>query len=31
MKEADIRGERFSDAKKDLLNNGDLFTLRSLN
>jgi 5-methyltetrahydrofolate--homocysteine methyltransferase len=27
MKEADIRGERFSDAKKDLLNNGDLFTL----
>lgn len=27
MKEADIRGERFKDAKKDLLNNGDLFTL----
>jgi 5-methyltetrahydrofolate--homocysteine methyltransferase len=27
MKEADIRGERFRDAKKDLLNNGDLFTL----
>ena len=27
MKEADIRGERFNDAKKDLLNNGDLFTL----
>src|SRR5579863_5047473 len=27
MKEADIRGERFVDAKKDLLNNGDLFTL----
>ena len=27
MKEADIRGERFTDAKKDLLNNGDLFTL----
>jgi 5-methyltetrahydrofolate--homocysteine methyltransferase len=27
MKEADIRGERFADAKKDLLNNGDLFTL----
>jgi len=25
--EADIRGERFRDAKKDLLNNGDLFTL----
>src|SRR5208337_1846792 len=25
--EADIRGERFADAKKDLLNNGDLFTL----
>ena len=24
MKEADIRGERFKDAKKDLLNNGDL-------
>ncbi len=27
MKEADIRGERFKDAKKDLLNNGDIFTL----
>ncbi len=27
MKEADIRGERFRDAKKDLLNNGDLFSL----
>src|SRR5215469_16464304 len=27
MKELDIRGERFKDAKKDLLNNGDLFTL----
>jgi len=27
MTEADIRGERFRDAKKDLLNNGDLFTL----
>ncbi len=27
MKEADIRGQRFKDAKKDLLNNGDLFTL----
>jgi 5-methyltetrahydrofolate--homocysteine methyltransferase len=27
MKEADIRGERFKDARKDLLNNGDLFTL----
>ncbi len=27
MKEADIRGERFKDAKKGLLNNGDLFTL----
>jgi 5-methyltetrahydrofolate--homocysteine methyltransferase len=27
MTEADIRGERFSDAKKDLLNNGDLFSL----
>jgi 5-methyltetrahydrofolate--homocysteine methyltransferase len=27
MKEADMRGERFCDAKKDLLNNGDLFTL----
>jgi 5-methyltetrahydrofolate--homocysteine methyltransferase len=27
MTEADIRGERFQDAAKDLLNNGDLFTL----
>jgi 5-methyltetrahydrofolate--homocysteine methyltransferase len=27
MKEADIRGERFKGATKDLLNNGDLFTL----
>jgi 5-methyltetrahydrofolate--homocysteine methyltransferase len=27
MKEADMRGKRFKDAKKDLLNNGDLFTL----
>ncbi|WP_437971144.1 methionine synthase [Sorangium sp. So ce260] len=27
MKEADIRSKRFADAKKDLLNNGDLFTL----
>lgn len=27
MKEADIRGERFKDAKKDLLNNGDMFSL----
>jgi 5-methyltetrahydrofolate--homocysteine methyltransferase len=27
MKEADMRGERFKDAKKDLLNNGDLFTV----
>ena len=27
MKEADIRGARFADAKKDLLNNGDLFSL----
>jgi 5-methyltetrahydrofolate--homocysteine methyltransferase len=27
MKEADIRGERFRDAEKDLLNNGDLFSL----
>jgi 5-methyltetrahydrofolate--homocysteine methyltransferase len=27
MKEADIRAERFRDAEKDLLNNGDLFTL----
>jgi 5-methyltetrahydrofolate--homocysteine methyltransferase len=27
MREADIRGERFKDANKDLLNNGDLFSL----
>ncbi|MBV8779942.1 MAG: homocysteine S-methyltransferase family protein [Phycisphaerae bacterium] len=27
MKEKDIRGERFADATKDLLNNGDLFSL----
>ena len=27
MKEADIRGERFRNSKKDLLNNGDLFSL----
>src|SRR5579875_2059509 len=27
MTEADIRGERFRNAKKDLLNNGDLFSL----
>ena len=27
MKEADIRGDRFKDAPKSLLNNGDLFTL----
>jgi 5-methyltetrahydrofolate--homocysteine methyltransferase len=27
MKEADIRGERFRDSTKDLLNNGDLFSL----
>lgn len=27
MKEADIRGNRFKDATKDLLNNGDLFSL----
>jgi 5-methyltetrahydrofolate--homocysteine methyltransferase len=27
MTEADIRGERFKDATKDLRNNGDLFTL----
>jgi 5-methyltetrahydrofolate--homocysteine methyltransferase len=27
MTEADIRGERFRDAKKDLLNNGDMFSL----
>src|ERR1700693_2105251 len=27
MTEADIRGDRFKDATKDLLNNGDLFSL----
>ena len=27
MKEADLRGERFKDAPKSVLNNGDLFTL----
>src|ERR1700748_1792138 len=27
MREADIRGERFKDARKALLNNGDLFSL----
>src|SRR5277367_4379438 len=27
MKEADIRAARFAGAKKDLLNNGDLFSL----
>src|ERR1700689_1566511 len=27
MTEADIRGERFKGSKKDLLNNGDLFSL----
>jgi 5-methyltetrahydrofolate--homocysteine methyltransferase len=27
MKEADIRGDRFAHSKKDLLNNGDLFSL----
>ena len=27
MKESDIRGKRFKNAKKSLLNNGDLFTL----
>jgi 5-methyltetrahydrofolate--homocysteine methyltransferase len=27
MKEADIRGTRFADSKKDLLNNGDLFSI----
>jgi 5-methyltetrahydrofolate--homocysteine methyltransferase len=27
MKEADIRAERFKDSKKDLLNNGDIFSL----
>src|SRR6201994_2844011 len=27
MTEADIRGERFKDSNKDLLNNGDIFSL----
>ena len=27
MKEADIRGDRFKDSKKDLLNNSDIFSL----
>jgi 5-methyltetrahydrofolate--homocysteine methyltransferase len=27
MTEADIRGQRFADSKKDLLNNGDIFSL----
>lgn len=27
MTEADIRSHRFKDSKKDLLNNGDLFSL----
>src|ERR1700759_5872167 len=27
MKEADIRGDRFKDSTKSLLNNGDLFSL----
>src|SRR5580658_7552794 len=27
MTEADIRGDRFQDSRKDLLNNGDLFSL----
>src|SRR3954452_12293139 len=27
MTEADIRGERFKNSRKDLLNNGDLFSL----
>ncbi|MBL8222542.1 MAG: homocysteine S-methyltransferase family protein, partial [Bryobacterales bacterium] len=27
MTESDIRGERFKDSKKDLLNNGDLFSI----
>src|SRR6187549_2893647 len=27
MTEADIRGQRFADSRKDLLNNGDLFSL----
>ncbi|WP_394825561.1 methionine synthase [Pendulispora albinea] len=31
MKEADIRGERFKDSKKDLLNNGDLYSITQPN
>src|SRR4051795_3411018 len=31
MKEADIRGDRFKDSRKDLLNNGDLFSLTQPN
>ncbi len=31
MKEADIRGERFRNSTKDLLNNGDLFSLTQPN
>src|SRR5690242_15218400 len=31
MTEADVRGNRFKDAKKDLLNNGDLFSLTQPN
>jgi 5-methyltetrahydrofolate--homocysteine methyltransferase len=31
MTEADIRGERFKDSKKDLLNNGDIFSLTQPN
>src|ERR1700749_4401316 len=31
MKEADIRGERFKNSTKDLLNNGDLFSLTQPN
>src|SRR5690348_12589918 len=31
MTEADIRADRFKDAKKDLLNNGDLFSLTQPN
>src|SRR4051794_3759535 len=27
MTEADIRGDRFKDSRKDLLNNGDVFSL----
>ena len=27
MKESDIRGARFKDSRKDLLNNGDLFSI----